>query len=184
MPFTLDTLAQEILQPHGWWSIILRAALVYSFVLLAMRLSGKRQLGQMSPFDLVLLLLISNAVQNAMVGPDNSLTGGLIAAVTLVGCNWFTSVIVLKWPWFREMVEGSPTVLIHRGKVFWGNMRQENISDNELNQSLREHGLLHASEAYLAVLERDGNISVIRTKPGKSSDKGSEVIRSDESPNG
>ena len=165
MMTSLETLYTEIVQPHGWWTIILRAALIYGFILVAMRLSGKRQLGQMSPFDLVLLLLISNAVQNAMVGPDNSLTGGLIAALTLIACNGFTSVTVLRWSWFRDMVEGSPTVLLHRGHVFWGNMRKEGISDSELNQSLREHGLLHVADAYLAVLERDGNISVIPKKP-------------------
>lgn len=142
--------------------IALRVAVVYAVVLVGIRLTGKREVGQMSPFDLVLLLLIANAVQNAMTGPDTSLKGGIIAAATLLGLNAFIARFVLKRKKWREVIEGVPTILIHDGKIIEANLIHERISRDILDQALREHGASSPAEVELAVLEVDGSVSVIR----------------------
>ena len=114
--FTLGTQAFEI---------ILRTAVIYVFVLMFMRLAGKREIGQLTLFDLVVLLLVANAVQNAMVGPDTSLIGGLLAAITLIGLNFIVARLRLRWPFLRGLVEGSPTVLIQHGETIPKHLRNE-----------------------------------------------------------
>ena len=142
--------------------IIARTATIYVVVLLGMRLAGKRQVGQMTPFDLVLLLLIANAVQNAMTGPDTSLLGGLIAAATLLLLNAVISRLVLRHTHFRSLVEGEPTLLIHSGRIIRSHLEHEKIGEEELRQALREHGVATVDEVQGAVLEIDGSISVIK----------------------
>src|SRR5947207_11833517 len=102
---------------HTLLEIFIRTVLVYGVVLLGVRLSGKREVGQMTPFDLVLLLLIANSVQNAMTGPDTSVTGGVMAAVTLLGINAVVSRLAWRHEKLRRWVEGTPTLLIHSGKI-------------------------------------------------------------------
>jgi uncharacterized membrane protein YcaP (DUF421 family) len=150
--FTLGTQAFEI---------ILRTAVIYVFVLLFMRLAGKREIGQLTLFDLVVLLLVANAVQNAMVGPDTSLIGGLLAAITLVGLNYIVARLRLRWPFLRGLVEGSPTVLIQHGETIPKHLRNEGIDDQTLQAALREHGIIEIKNVELAVLETDGSISVV-----------------------
>lgn len=142
--------------------IFCRCIIIYSFVLFVLRLSGKRQIGQMTPFDLVLLLLISNAVQNAMTGPDTTVVGGMIAAATLVVMNLFTSKTVLRSKLFRRWLQGNPTILINHGHLITAHLQQENISQDELLQALREHGVARVEDVRLAVLEVDGSISVVK----------------------
>lgn len=142
--------------------IIARTAIIYIAVLVGMRLSGKRQVGQMTPFDLVVLLLIANAVQNAMTGPDTSLVGGLVAAATLLGLNAIISRLALRSKRVRHVVEGTPTLLVHSGKVVHENLAREGIGEDELVQALREHGVATVEEVQGAVLEIDGSISVIK----------------------
>src|SRR5476651_2431905 len=101
-----------------WWEFILRALIVYGFLVVLLRMTGKRQVGQMAPFDLVLLLVLSNAVQNAMNGGDNSVIGGMISAVTLVGTNWLVGLVTYRSKTLESLVEGRPEVLIHNGKLF------------------------------------------------------------------
>src|SRR6202045_3659380 len=96
-----------------WWEFIIRGLIVYLFLLVLLRLTGKRQVGQLAPFDLVLLLVLSNAVQNAMNGGDNSYTAGVILSSTLIGVNWLVGLATFKWKWLEAMVEGHPIVLIH-----------------------------------------------------------------------
>jgi len=135
----------------------LRVLAVYGVVLLFLRLSGKRVLGQFTPFDLLTLLLLSNAVQNAMIGPDNSLTGGLLAAGLLLLANrWVTTNTRL-----REILEGEPALLIRDGQVMTETLRHEGVSERELEAALREHGLSKPEEVATAVLEIDGTISVV-----------------------
>ena len=110
--------------------IILRTLTIYIVILFGLRLTGKREIGQMTVFDLVVLLLIANAVQNAMVGPDTSLTGGILAAVVLLGANALIARLRLRWPRLRRLVEGSPTLLILHGNTIPNHMRREGI-DNE-----------------------------------------------------
>ncbi|MGI8925411.1 MAG: DUF421 domain-containing protein [Tepidiformaceae bacterium] len=150
-----------------WWEIILRTAVVYAAVLVGIRVTGKRQIGQMAPFDLVVIILIANAVQNAMVGPDNSLSGGLIAAAVLLGINFLVSRATEGIPLFRRVVEGTPQVLIAGGRVIHKTLRKEGVDMVELEQAVREHGIERIEEVQLAVLEVDGSISVVQ-KDGRS----------------
>ncbi len=142
--------------------IVLRAAIIYFVVLIGIRLTGKRQVGQMTPFDLVVLLLIANAVQNAMTGSDTSVTGGLVAAATLLGVNAVVTRLAWGHKGVRELVEGTPTLLIHAGKVIPAHLAKERVTREELEQALREHGIASVAEVSSAVLEVDGSISVLR----------------------
>lgn len=142
--------------------IALRAAIIYVVVLIGLRLTGKREVGQMTPFDLVLLLLIANAVQNAMTGPDTSVTGGLVAVATLLAVNALVTHVVWRHKKAREWIEGTPTLLIRSGKVIPEHLAKEKVTREELQQALREHGVASVEEVSLAVLEIDGSISVLR----------------------
>jgi uncharacterized membrane protein YcaP (DUF421 family) len=142
-------------------SIVLRTAIIYIVVLVGIRLSGKREIGQMTPFDLVLLLLIANAVQNAMTGPDTSITGGVVAAATLLLINTIVSRIVRRNKKLRTWVEGTPTILVRHGNVVPENLVKERIPIEELRQAFREHGVAALEDVALAVLEVDGTISVL-----------------------
>ena len=142
--------------------VALRTSVIYFALLLGIRLTGTRQLGQMSTFDFVLLLIIANAVQNAMVGPDTSLAGGLVAAGVLIG--WHR---VIDWWRFRsrgvaKLLGGEGIMLIHRGVMLDSHLRRAAITHDELRQALREHGVPAVTDVMLAVLEPDGAISVIR----------------------
>lgn len=143
--------------------IALRVVIIYVAVLIGIRLTGKREVGQMSPFDLVLLLLLANAVQNAMTGPDTSVIGGLIAAGTLLVVNAIVTKFVQHNRKARKLVEGTPTMLIHNGVLLRGNLDREEISAEDISQALREHGVFSIADVYLATLEVDGSISVIKT---------------------
>jgi uncharacterized membrane protein YcaP (DUF421 family) len=142
--------------------IFLRTAAIYVVVLLGVRLSGKREVGQMTPFDLTLLLLISNAVQNAMTGPDTSVAGGIVAAATLLILNYVVAELSGGNRRFRRFIEGQPSLLIHDGQVVSAHMAKEHISMDELQRSLREHGISNYHEVALAVLEVDGSISCLK----------------------
>lgn len=142
--------------------IVLRTAIIYAAVLVGLRLTGKREVGQMTPFDLVLLILIANAVQNAMTGPDNSVTGGLVAAGTLLLMNFLMSRLVFRNRKIGRFVEGSPAILVRDGQLLQNNLDQERITADELLQALREHGVPRTEDVSLAVLEIDGSISVLR----------------------
>ncbi len=147
---------------HVIAGIILRTAAIYVVVLLGVRLSGKREVGQMTPFDLTLLLLISNAVQNAMTGTDTSLAGGVAAAATLLILNYFVAELSGGNRRFRRFIEGQPSLLIHDGAIISAHLAKEHISMDELQRSLREHGIASAHEVALAVLEVDGSISCLK----------------------
>lgn len=142
--------------------IAVRTTIIYVVVLVGIRLTGKREVGQMTPFDLVLLLLISNAVQNAMTGPDTSVTGGLVAAVTLLAVNAVVSRLAWRYTKVRKLVEGTPTLLIHSGKILEENLAKEELTRESLQQALREHSVASVEEVKLAVLEVDGSISVLK----------------------
>ena len=147
---------------HTALEIALRTTAVYALVLVGIRLTGKREVGQMTPFDLTLLLLLSNSVQNAMTGPDTSLLGGVIAALVLLILNFILAEASGLNRRFRKMIQGSPTLLIHNGECITSHMAKEHISMDELNRALREHGVASAGDAALAVLEVDGSISVLK----------------------
>jgi uncharacterized membrane protein YcaP (DUF421 family) len=144
-----------------WWEIILRTAVVYVVVLLLLRVAGKRELGQMSPVDLVVILVIANAVQNAMTGGDNSLIGGVIAASTLVGMNLVFGRVAHRIPYLEHLFESEPTPLIKDGKPIKRNLDHENVNLEELMMAAREHGVDEIEKVDAAYLERDGSISII-----------------------
>jgi uncharacterized membrane protein YcaP (DUF421 family) len=147
---------------HVLVGIAIRTTLIYVVVLLGMRLSGKREVGQMTPFDLTLLLLLSNAVQNAMTGPDTSVLGGVVAAVTLLSLNYLIAELSGANRRFRKMVQGEPSLLVHDGEVITLHMTHEHVSLNQLQQSMREHGIATLKDVALAVLEVDGTISFMK----------------------
>lgn len=147
---------------HVLIEIVLRTTVIYAVVLIGVRLSGKREVGQMTPFDLTLLLLISNAVQNAMVGPDSSLLGGVIAAGTLLVLNYGIAEVSGVNRRFRKLVQGQPSLLVHDGKIIESHMAKEHVSMDELQRALREHGIASYHEVALAVLEVDGSISCLK----------------------
>jgi len=146
--------------------ILVRTILVYLVILVGLRLAGKREIGQMTVFDLVVLLLIANAVQNAMVGPDTSLIGGLLAAVALLVLNALISLLRLRFPRLRRIVEGTPTILVLHGEAILQHLRHEGIDEETLQASLREHGIENVSDVEMAVLEIDGSISVVPASIG------------------
>ncbi len=151
-----------------WWQIALRTAAIYLVVLLLLRVAGKRELGQMTPFDLVVILLISNAVQNAMTGPDTSLTGGVVAAATLIVVNLVVSRVGRRIPFLSRAFSGSPTLLVNDGEVIQSHLRREDVTVEEIEMAAREHGVGSLDEVRAAILEIDGSISVI-PKEGSTS---------------
>src|SRR2546425_11608420 len=122
------------------WELIVRSGVVYLFLLILLRFTGKRQVGQLAPFDLVLLLVLSNAVQNSMNAGDNSLVGGLISAATLVGLNYGVGYLTFKNKRLEALVEGRPEIIIHNGQVFEDVMRSAKLTHHELNAALRRAG--------------------------------------------
>src|SRR5687768_7982759 len=141
--------------------ILLRSAVVYLAVLGGLRLAGKREIGQLTVFDLAVLLLLANAVQNAMVGSDTSILGGLISAATLLLLNRLVTVLRVRSPRLRRVLQGTPTVLVLHGEILVDALRHEGLDDDTFQAQLREHGFASASEVEMAVLEIDGSISVI-----------------------
>jgi uncharacterized membrane protein YcaP (DUF421 family) len=150
-----------------WYEIILRTLAVYIVVLVLLRAAGKRELGQMTPFDLVVILVIANAVQNAMTGGDNSLTGGIIAAGTLTFVNLAVSRYGARVPVLRRIVVSRATLLLQDGKPIKENMDKEKVDIDELEMAAREHGIAELSQVAAAVLEEDGSISIIPKEGGK-----------------
>jgi uncharacterized membrane protein YcaP (DUF421 family) len=152
--------------PHGLagqlLSIALRTGIVYLALLVGLRLTGKRQVGQMTPFDLLLLLLLANAVQNAMTGPDTSVAGGLAAAATLFAANAAVAWTARRSGRAERWVEGTPTLLIRHGRILEANLAREGITREELLRALREHGVDAVEAVRSAILEVDGTVSVLR----------------------
>jgi len=146
---------------HPAWQIVVRTVAIYLALLVGLRLAGKREIGQMTVFDLVVLLLLANAVQNAMVGPDTSLTGGVLAAAVLLALNALVAQLRLRSPKLRHVVEGSPTVLVLHGEVIPAHLHREGIDPETLDAALREHGVTDLSQVEMAVLETDGSISIV-----------------------
>jgi uncharacterized membrane protein YcaP (DUF421 family) len=143
-----------------WWEFILRGLIIYTFLIAILRLTGKRQVGQLAPFDLVLLLVLSNAVQNAMNGGDNSVTGGVISAATLIAVNGLVGYLAYKSKRMERLVEGRPDVLIHNGKLYAEILDQQRITHHELNAALRAAGCACVDEVHFAFLENNGQITV------------------------
>ncbi|MFN2526972.1 MAG: DUF421 domain-containing protein [Actinomycetota bacterium] len=141
--------------------IVARTALVYAGVLIGLRVAGKRELGQMTVFDLVVVLLIANAVQNAMTGPDFSVQGGLIAAGILLVLNRFIASLRLHSESWGRLLEGMPSVLVQDGHFLEPRLRKEGLERSQIEMAMREHGIASIENVRLAVLETDGSISIV-----------------------
>ena len=162
---------------HTLLDVAIRTSVVYLALLVGLRLTGARQLGQMSTFDLVLLLIIANAVQNAMVGPDTSLAGGLVAAGVLIGWHRVIDWWRVRSRGVSKLLAGEGIMLIHDGKVLQEHCVRAGITRDELRQALREHGVANVQDVMLAVLEPDGAISVVRCDDIKPGDRPHRRIR-------
>lgn len=141
--------------------IIFRSIIVYLFIIFAIRLFGKKELTQLSIIDLVFILLISNAVQSAMVGENTTLFGGLLAATSLFSVNWILKNIIFHLPKISRLIQGNPIMLVYHGKILNKHLTNAKISREEIDAAIREHGVRNIKEVDLAVLEIDGNISVL-----------------------
>jgi len=145
---------------------IVRCVIVYAFLLVVFRVMGKRQLGQMTAFDLIVLLIISELVQNAMIGDDNSVTGGLISVATLLALNAGVAWVTYRYKAAERLVEHAPTILVRHGRVLWDNVRREHMTPAEFRSALRHNGVVSLREVRFVLLEEDGHLSVIRKRGG------------------
>lgn len=146
---------------HGSLIIALKTLVIYAFLIAGLRVLGKRELGQMTIYDLVLIIVLGNAVQNAMMNNDNSLGGGLIASTVLLIANRLLNLALRKSKRLETLMVGDPLLLLNEGKPIESHMAREGITLEQLKTALREHGLTSFSEARMAVLEIDGTISVV-----------------------
>ncbi len=144
-----------------WWEFVLRAVVVYVVVLAMVRLSGKRTIGQFTPFDLLVVVLLGTAVQNSLIGKDTSLLGGLILAATLIGLNWLAGLATSRSRVAERLLEGSPVLLVRDGEVYADALRSQHLSRDDLEEILRQQGCQRVEGVKLAVLETNGRISVI-----------------------
>nr|WP_315232749.1 YetF domain-containing protein [uncultured Flavobacterium sp.] len=146
---------------NEYLDIILRSTAVYFFMVIALRLFGKKELSQLNTADVILILLISNSVQNAMVGSNTSLYGGIAAATVLFTINFTLKKLMYKYPKFGNFMQEKPEILIHNGNLDFKALSKLNISSDELKEAMREHGVEYFKDVKLAILEIDGNISII-----------------------
>ena len=147
-----------------WWEFILRAVVVYVVVLGMVRLGGKRALGQITPFDVLLIVLLGNAVQNALLGTDTSLGGGLLLAATLILLNYGVGWLTTRNRRMERMIEGEPTVIARDGRLLEGVLRRELISRADFDAALRQQGGLQIEDVQIALLETTGHITIIPRK--------------------
>ena len=155
-----------------WWEFVVRGVVVYLFLLIFLRATGKRQTGQYAPFDLVLLLVLSNAVQNSMNAGDNSLVGGLISASTLIACHVLLAHLTFRFPRLARLVDGRPQALVQDGKLDTALMRKELLTPDDVAAALRAGGCLHLHEVERATMETNGTITVVLRSTGRGADTG------------
>jgi uncharacterized membrane protein YcaP (DUF421 family) len=146
---------------NPYLDIVIRSAAVYLFMVIALRIFGKKELSQLNTADVILILLISNSVQNAMVGNNTTLWGGLAAASILFIINYILKKLMYKFKPFSDFMLEKPEILIHNGTLDFKNLSKLNITSDELKEAMREHGVENFKDVKLAMLEIDGNISII-----------------------
>jgi uncharacterized membrane protein YcaP (DUF421 family) len=146
---------------NPYLDIIIRSTAVYFFMVIALRVFGKKELSQLNTADVILILLISNAVQNAMVGNNTSLYGGLAAATVLFAINFILKKLIFRYKKIGDFIQEKPEILIHNGNLDFIALSKLSITNDELKEAMREHGIEHFADVKLAMLEIDGNISII-----------------------
>ena len=146
---------------HYLW-IVLRCVIIYTAVIIAFRLAGKKHVAQLSLIDFILVLLVSNAVQNAMVGDDSTVEGGVVAAVTLIGLNVLLTKLTVKSIAVAKIIEGEPVLLVRNGNILNKQLKKENLRIEEVYEAMHKEGVADIEEVALAILETDGAISIIK----------------------
>ena len=146
---------------HPWWEMVLRGAAVYVAVLVLVRLVGKRTVGQFTPFDLVLVVVLGESVGHSLVGEDHSLAGGLILAATLLSLNWGLGFLTARWPAFDRVVEGRPVLLARSGELYRDVLRKQSLSEKEFDMAMRAQGINDVAQVELAMLETSGDITIV-----------------------
>lgn len=145
----------------AWWELVLRATIIYAVFFIGLRIFGKREIGQFTVFDLVLILLVANALQPAMTGPDSSVTGGIVIIATLLLINRGLALVRNRFPAIDKVINPQPTVVARDGQWIEENIRKEDLSKEDVEMALREHGVEKVGDTRLVVLEEDGSISVV-----------------------
>jgi uncharacterized membrane protein YcaP (DUF421 family) len=156
---------------------MLRPIIVYVFLIVGLRLSGKRELAQLNPFDLIVLLTLSNTVQNAIIGNDNSVTGGIIGATSLLAVNYLVVRFLYDHRKIEQLVEGSPDVLVEDGKIYEHKLKRELITKEELAAAARKQGFETLSEVRQCVLEPGGTLTFIARKPDTEDVRHQELLK-------
>lgn len=147
-----------------WWEFVLRGLIIYIFLMIILRLTGRRQMGHLAPFDLILLLVLSNTVQNAMNGGDNSIPGGLLSACTVIAANYIVSWVTFHNRSLARLIEGRAVVLVRDGKIDDAARRRAMITREELLAALRTGECASLEDVHFALLENTGEITVMRRK--------------------
>ena len=150
-----------------WTHLVIRAVIIYVVFFIGLRLFGKRELGQFTTFDLVLVLLIANALQPAITGPDQSVTGGVLIIGILLTFNRGVALLRNRWPWLDALIEPPPTVVVQDGEISKAALEKEGLSVTDVDMAIREHGVDKLSDVKQAVLENDGSISVVTKGSGE-----------------
>ncbi|MDR3574656.1 MAG: DUF421 domain-containing protein [Anaerolineaceae bacterium] len=145
----------------GALAIAAKAGFIYLFLIFGLRLLGKRELGQMSVYDLVLIIVIANAVQNAILGTDNTLVGGLVAAITILLINRAFTWFIVRQPKFQNFILGEPVLIVRNGKMLKDPMDKAGVTSDNVLAAMREHGISDIAKVQIAVLEIDGSISIV-----------------------
>lgn len=146
---------------NPWWEFILRAGAVYLVVLVMVRITGKRTVGQFTPFDLIVVVLLGESVGESMVGGDHSLVGGLILAATLLGLNWLVGFISAHSPKFDEIIEGRPVLVARDGELFHDVLLKQSLNVRDFEDAMRQANCNDLSKVELAMLETSGHITVV-----------------------
>lgn len=153
---------ESILPESPIYMLILRGAVVFLFLQALLRISGKRQMSQMGPAELLLIVLIAESVSSSLAGDDHSILGGVVVAATLIGCSLLLEYASFRWRGAQRLIEGAPTVLIHRGKVLESRLNHEWLRRTDLLHMLRQQGVQAVADVDLAVLDTDGSLSILK----------------------
>jgi uncharacterized membrane protein YcaP (DUF421 family) len=145
-----------------WYELIIRATAIYIFLFILIRIMGKKHLGKLAPFDLIFLLIVSEALQNGLVGDDHGVPAALISVTVLIALNVFMNALTYRFQWLEKLIEGKPEIIILNGKIHKKILKKVKISEGELFEALREHEVMKPEEVKCAILETDGKISVIK----------------------
>ncbi|PPU42153.1 DUF421 domain-containing protein [Xanthomonas arboricola] len=147
-----------------WWEFVLRAVAVYTVVLLLTRMTGKRALGQSTPFDVLLIVLLGTAVQNSLIGKDVSLLGGMILAVTLLVLNWLVGMATARSRRIDTWVQGTPALLARGGEIYWKELVRHNVSYADFEVAKRKADCRDDADIDMAILETSGDISILKKR--------------------